>query len=219
MSEGGMDMPFRVNTGRLFHATAMDRPMTRGFKTTVIFMLILYGMGIIMGALACAALPKSVLIQVTHQVLVQLQTFPWSPVTLNITPAFAAALVSVGLVLLFWLLGQSAVGSPFIIGLLFLRGAILGCGLVFGILALGFHGALFDLLAVMPWNILTAGGIVLAASASHMMTQPLRSMGLSQVPKNAYIAFCTLHVLSAILCLTSGWIETILVPRIWALVG
>ncbi len=125
--------------------------------------------------------------------------------------AFWDAFYGMLFVVLFWVLGHIPIATPLIVLILFLRAFSLGLAMTGMIYAFGLQGAGFDLLGLLPWNILSGGAVVLSASvATHYMRQPLYDRAPAM---RRYLAYCALHGMSIGLVFLSGWLQVQVMER------
>lgn len=132
----------------------------------------------------------------------------------GLTTSYQDAAVSVGIVLILWLLGQSPIGGGLATIIVFLRAASLGMGLSLVPAVYGWRGAGFDLLAVVPWNILTAGACIVAGSAAGLYARRVRKERGEQFSVRLYMLYCAVHLLCVTVVLCGGWLEATTVNRV-----
>ena len=68
--------------------------------------------------------------------------------------------------LLIWLLGIIVLGIPLVIGIVILRGFVIGFTVGFLVNELGFKGFVFSILAILPQNIFVIPGIIIISAIS-----------------------------------------------------
>ncbi len=127
------------------------------------------------------------------------------------------ALVGVGIVWLLWLAGHSPAGGGLSTVVVFLRAASLGLALALVPAVYGLRGAGFDLLAVLPWNILTAGACVVAGTAAALYARQVRRNSGGPFSVRLYTLYCAVYLLCVAAVLCGGWLEAVTAGRVAAL--
>jgi hypothetical protein len=128
--------------------------------------------------------------------------------------AYYDALIGLVSVALIWIFAQTAVARLALPAVLGGWGALAGLGSAMLVVALGPPGIWIDLLAVLPWNILAAGGLSAAAIHAHVrlpwwhapVDGVARARALAQVTM-----VCTVVVWLIVL---AGWAQARLSP-VW----
>jgi len=185
---------FRANTG----------PPLAGLRRLLFRFAVAYAAVAVTSAVSLAFIPtvSKTLIEVTHTAIINVlgsQGVPWWQTT--------DVVQGMLLLLLMWV-GAELPGFP--VGFLLthmawvVRAVVSGLGLGAIIGAFGWRGVVFDLLALGPWNILTGGGLLLAAVASiHLQ----RSVRRGASPPASWV-FGALYIGAGLLILASGFVES-----------
>ncbi|MCY0902343.1 MAG: hypothetical protein OWU32_09205 [Firmicutes bacterium] len=186
---------FRANTG----------PPLKGLRRLVLRFTVAYAAVTVIAAVSLAFFPKlsSPLIQVT-QAAVQSVSGSQGASWWQTTDVVEGLL----LLLLMWVaseLPRFPVGFLLTHAIWIVRAAVAGLGLGATIGAFGWRGAVFDLLALGPWNILTGGAVLLGTAASVQLNRFAVSRGAS--PAVSW-AFGALYVAAGLLILASGFLES-----------
>ncbi len=166
----------------------------------------------LVGVIGYFALPAWMRYDVATNIVVLIHALHSNAVVHSIgKAAFWDAFYGMLFILLFWVLGHIPIATPLIVFFLFLRALSLGLAITGMIYAFGLQGAGFDLLGVLPWNILSGGAVVLSASVA---TQFTRQQLFSRAPAmRRYLAYCALHSMSISILFLSGWLQVQVMER------
>lgn len=170
----------------------------------------------IVGIILYFALPAWMRNDVATNIMVLVHALRVNVVAQSIgTAAFWDAFYGMLFILLFWVLGHIPIATPIVILVLFLRSLSLGLAITGMVYAFGLKGAGFDLLGILPWNILSGGAVVLSAS---MATLYARQQLFNRAPVvRRYLAYCALHSMSIVLIFFSGWVQVQVMERALAI--
>ena len=205
---------------RMFHARSPAAETGTALRLSLTFYGIVYLVGVAVGVCLFLSLPPAL----RHGLQVQLQGAFAAPGTHaagasgagGIAAGYQDAAVTVGIVLVLWLVGQSPVGGGLAAIILFLRAASLGLGLTLVPTVYGWRGAGFDLLAVVPWNILAAGACIVAGAAAGVYARRVRRDRGEHYSVRLYAVYCGVQLLCAAAVLCGGWLESATAGRVAA---
>lgn len=205
---------------RMFHARNPGSETSATLRQALTFYAIVYLVGIAIGVCLFLALPSPLrqsLQSELRSALVALGAHAGNPAGAHgLSAGYQDAAASVGIVLILWLVGQSPVGGGLAAIILFLRAASLGLGLTLVPTVYGWRGAGFDLLAVVPWNILAAGASIIAGSAAGVYARRVRRDRAEHYSVRWYTVYCGVQVLCAAAVLCGGWLESTTASRVAA---
>lgn len=122
---------------------------------------------------------------------------------------------------LLWLLGAFAFGWPFIGGILFLRGLVLGFAVAFLVLQEGMRGLWLAVAAVLPPSLLAVPALLLLGlgAAAFSLGRWQRQQGLGRRNARAWLAYALLGALCALALAAASLMEGYLSPYLVALVA
>lgn len=205
-------MPARFAAARF--RSRIDVPTGNAWRTPVFFAA-LYVTGALCGAISLLWFPASLAHAVSSGFYEAAQSLQNSvAATLAAKTELAVECV---LLLLVWIGAQLPLlplGGPLLIGVCFLRSAAEGLCLSELLLRFGWRGAGFDLLAMVPWNILTGGGFVLACSVGYLHARRLHGTSRSRLGLRWWIAFHSAFLCALALCVGAMWVEGTLSPPV-----
>ena len=187
---------------------AKSDPIQPSFAAkTAVFYALLYGCGIVFGVIAYFALPQWMRDNLATQITSLIQTMRMSVVHHTDTglSAFMDAVYGALIILFFWMAGHIPIGTPFLVFGTFLRAVSLGLALTGTINAFGLSGAEFDLLGVIPWNILTGVAVVVSATVSSLYIHQGRGSGGFAAKR--YTVYCTAHIMCTGLVMLAGMLQ------------
>ncbi len=199
---------------RMFQARSPAGETGAALRQSLAFYGIVYLVGVAVGVCLFLSLPAPL----RHALQSQLQTalVAFGTHSAGLSAGYQDAAVSVGIVVVLWLVGQSPVGGGLAAVILFLRAASLGLGLTLVPTVYGWRGAGFDLLAVVPWNILAAGACIVAASAAGVYARRVRRDRGERYSVRLYTVYCGVQLLCAAVVLCGGWLESATAGRVAA---
>ncbi|NLM38917.1 MAG: stage II sporulation protein M [Firmicutes bacterium] len=116
---------------------------------------------------------------------------------------------------LIWLLGLTVIGAPLVLGIVFLRGFVLGFTVGFMIDQMHFRGIILSLISVLPHNLLAVPAVLLAAGgALSFSASALKTLvGVSRESIYGKFAQTTgLAALSACLLVLAAAVELYITP-------
>jgi stage II sporulation protein M len=115
-----------------------------------------------------------------------------------------------------WLLGIIVIGVPLVMGIVMLRGFIIGFTVGFLVNELGFKGFVFSILAILPQNIFVIPGIIIISAIS--ISFSLKTIKNKINRKNRYnftaelIRYSLITVSLSILLILGSLIEAYITP-------
>lgn len=126
----------------------------------IFFVLMVFIAGVVFGALAIRTLNA----EAKQELVGHLSTF-FNGLAGKLSQPYQAdpqgtIWLNIKMVAIFWLLGLSTVGMPFIPVIIFLRGFVLGFTVGFLVNELGFRGLIFGIVSVLPQNLIIVPAIV-----------------------------------------------------------
>lgn len=127
---------------------------------------LLFGMGIVFGALTVNNLGQAERLNLLSYLRAFLRDFDTTVPVQNAVLAREAVWSNLKTLAFLFLLGITAVGSPFILLVVFTRGFVLGFTVGFLVKQLLFRGFLFALISVVPHNLLMIPALLAAAVAN-----------------------------------------------------
>lgn len=181
-------------------------------------LLILFAMGIGFGALATQSLSQAQRSDLSQYVTSVLATLAKNSPTLAHRSELAwngltdSILKTTGLT---WLLGLTVIGAPLVLGIVFLRGFVLGFTIGFIIEELYIKGLILSLSSVLPHNLVAVPAVILAAGgALSFSASALKTLlGLSKESiYGQFAATTTLAVISACLLALATVVEIYITP-------
>ncbi|MCI0184109.1 hypothetical protein [Sulfoacidibacillus ferrooxidans] len=195
-----------VRKAHSFKTSYTLRPLFTEGMHLLVFMSVLYAVGFVIGLVIYYSFPTSLqngFIVRIHEAIVSLLTG-------STVPHVVITESTVELLLLFflWIFAQTSVGTPFIVGLLFLRAVSAGLTFLAIMVAFGLRGFGFDLLAIAPSNILTGGSFILAATVGLLLIRHSRKGGKSTFGYPVWVAYHGAVLVAAVVLLCSGKLET-----------
>lgn len=116
---------------------------------------------------------------------------------------------------LMWLLGLTVIGAPVVLGIVFLRGFVLGFTIGFMIDQLHFKGIILSLISVLPHNLLAVPAILLAAGGALIFAASALKTLLGVSRESIYCKFAqatALAALSACLLVLAAAVELYITP-------
>lgn len=208
--QGGDDMARQV--------TGTIRTHLRRRSATYVFLLVVLIMGSVSGAFAVKTLSPEQNDELTSYIQGFLQAFPVVQSGDSLTGARLSFLSNIGKTIgLMWLLGLSVLGAPFILGLVFLRGFVLGFTVAFMVQEMVFKGIALAMASVIPHNLLMVPAIILAGGASFSFSWRALQTLLGRRDINMYRQFLDTALLIALACGLMGLaalIEAYVTPRL-----
>lgn len=205
-------MPALFRAAQTFRARGNPKQWYGKAARAGVFLGSLYSTGAVGGALSYAALPPSVRELLLAQVTASIRAVRAAPTGFG-SGAFAEAFAELVLLLILWLVGQSIIGRPAIAIIVTLRGLSLGLALVLLVAMGGYGGLWLDLLGVLPSNILTAGGLLLGASAGFLMAGKTH-VDRARISVPTWILYHTAFLLAMAFLLGAGLFEMATIPRL-----
>lgn len=184
-------------------------------------LLVLFAMGIGFGAVATQSLSQSQRADLSDYVATVFSSL--SQTGSGVTGPFASAelalqgltdnvLKTTGLM---WLLGLTVIGAPFVLGVVFLRGFVLGFTVGFIVDELYLKGMVISLSSVLPHNLLAVPAIIIAAGgALSFSASALKTLlGLSKESiYGQFVVTTGLAVVSACLLALAAAVEVYITP-------
>ncbi|MCY0877046.1 MAG: hypothetical protein OWT28_12380 [Firmicutes bacterium] len=180
-----------------------------------VFFAALFVTGVFCGAVSIVWFPSSLAEMVARgfdQAVPLLQNTASAVTSARTELAFACVLL-----LIVWLASQLPllpIGGLLLTGVCFVRGASVGLCISELFVQFGWRGAGFDLLALVPWNILTGGGLVLACSVGYAHARRLRRLSLRQVEARWWFTFHGAFLFALALSIAAMWVEGTLSPPV-----
>ncbi|MHB1684056.1 MAG: stage II sporulation protein M [Bacilli bacterium] len=196
---------------RLFKPRVNTKEVYRRALRTALFFAVFYMAGVVIGLVLPLTVPhwmQSDLSQAVQRALAQNTHIPET-----VSSAFANAALQVGIIVLIWLLGQSPSGFPIVSLLLFLRAVSGGLAFSLVVSAVGWRGIGIDLLALLPSNILFAGGFIIAATAATMMIQRLYRSELGSPRERVWVLYHSFFTVAVLAALLGGMLGVVVMPR------
>ncbi len=212
-------MPLLPQRKAKFRTPTEAQPRRAPLGHTFLFMSVLYGTAVLIGFVLYFALNNSLRTMVLMNFRAGLAAFLYMGNIGGLSAAYNESWYNIVFLIITWVVGQSTIGAPIIVLLLFIRGLSLGFALSLTVLVDGLHGAIFDLIGIMPWNILIMGAFIVAASISYLFTRELRTIGFARMSAGLLAAYSGVYVICVGLVLLAGWVEFLIVPRIFAWLG
>lgn len=198
-------MPARLGAARFQSHVAKSGHLR---SPLFIFFAALYGAGFFCGAVSLLFFSAPV----TRALSLSFQQA--GPLLLHYATASSSAhtefIIECLLLLIVWVASQLPVfplGGLLLTGVCFLRAATVGLCASELLGQFGWRGAGFDLLALLPWNILTGGGIVLACAVGYAHARRLRKMSASQIGSLWWLTFHGAYVGALGLLICATWLE------------
>ncbi len=204
-------------SARIFKPRANVRAKYQQALRTVLFFTVFYMAGILIGLVLPLSIPHWMETALSQSVHAALASSAWPPET--VSAAFSNAALQVGMIVLIWLLGQSPSGIPLLSLLLFLRAV--SCGLAFSLVvsADGWRGIGIDLLALLPSNILFAGGFIIAVAAAAMMTRRLYRTAAGSPREGVWALYHAVLAAAMLMTLLGGMLGAVVIPRVLGLLA
>ncbi|MHB1627533.1 MAG: stage II sporulation protein M [Bacilli bacterium] len=202
---------------RIFKPRANARAKLQQAVRTALFFAVFYAAGVLIGLVLPLSVPHWMQTALSQSVHAALTSRAWPPET--VSAAFSNAALQVGMIALIWLLGQSPSGIPLLSLLLFLRAV--SCGAAFSLIvgADGWRGVGIDLLALLPSNILFAGGFIIAAAAAAMMTRRLYRTAAGSPRERVWALYHAVLAAAMVMALLGGMLGTVVIPRVLGLLA
>ncbi|MDT8901088.1 stage II sporulation protein M [Anaeroselena agilis] len=199
--------------------------MNEYFRANIVayfFMILIFVIGVAVGALAVKALPEDQKLELIGYLKVFFQGLVQSPGVVD-TPALfsTVALSSVKTIGLIWLLGFTVVGIPFVLFIIFTRGFVIGFTVGFLINEYIMKGLAFALASVLPHNFfavpaLLAAGVAATSFSMMLVRRKQRAKVNILYESVGYTVFCLLMLA---LMLAAAVIEVYISPVFMKLVA
>ncbi|MGI6149058.1 MAG: stage II sporulation protein M [Firmicutes bacterium] len=116
---------------------------------------------------------------------------------------------------LMWLLGLTVIGAPFVLGIVFLRGFVLGFTISFIIDELQMKGMLLSISSVLPHNLVVVPAVILAAGGALSFAASALKTLLGLTKESIYGQFAVstgLALVSACLLAVAAVVEVFITP-------
>lgn len=174
----------------------------------LLYFAALYGAGIVAGMVAFLALPtdlRGALAQSVHtaaQAVARTHYYAYAERLEVIQNTF--------FLLLLWLGAQLPalpLGAPLLYACFFIRAASVGACASALIAVFGWRGAGFDLLALIPWNILSAVGFIIAVAAGLAHHRKMRKADITGITVSWWWQFHGLFMAALFILIGAGDIE------------
>ncbi|MBX6395604.1 MAG: stage II sporulation protein M [Alicyclobacillaceae bacterium] len=122
-----------------------------------------------------------------------------------------AAAVHLKWVAFIWIFGLSIVGMPFIVGLVFLKGFVIGFSIAFFVEKYAWPGFFVSMAGMLPQNLLAVPALMACATAGLAFSFDLFRKGFSNQIRTALVRHLTLYsslvLLTAVVLMVSAGIE------------
>ena len=119
-------------------------------------------------------------------------------------------------ILIIWVLGAIVIGAPLIIGVILLRGFVIGFTVGFLLSELGFKGFFFSLLAVLPQNIFILPGLIIISVFSIKFAIVTIKSKVRKIYRFNYISelfnYSTSVLMLSTIIIIGGFIEAYITP-------
>ncbi|MEW6242772.1 MAG: stage II sporulation protein M [Bacillota bacterium] len=204
------------------HIRATSVGWTVNFRENIgiyIFILMVFIIGIVLGAMAMKSLDYGQKAELFSYVSLFVRGLVEG--TGVKSPGFGqVALSHVKTSALLWVLGLSVVGMPVVAAVIFMRGFILGFTVGFLAMEMGWRGMLFAAVSVFPQNILAVPVALAAATWSVSFSWFLVRRRRSPDPLLPEIfRYTVLCAMAAAVLLVAGMVETYISPALMKLVS
>lgn len=177
------------------------------------FILLIFAVGVVMGALAVKTLP----VEQKTELIGYLRIF-FSGIGVEINNGhdmlFSVLLNHAKTVVIMWILGFTIVGIPFVLFILFTRGFIIGFTVGFLVNEYVMKGLLFALVAVLPHNFFAVPAVlVTAVAATHFSLLLVRKRTRNKVNLlYEAISYSSLCFFMLALMMIAGLVEVYISP-------
>lgn len=179
--------------------------------------------GVSVGALASGALADSQKAELSSHLGVYLRGLGNDLTTLDSGAMLRqSALTYLKLSLILWALGATVVAAPLVLGVVFVRGFVIGFAVAFLAQELGWQGVAFATVAVWPQNILAVPGIVGAGAAALSYAGQVASRRMRRKRTGDGEDLLTYTVITAVFVAVlgiSGLVEAYISPALMRLVA
>ncbi|MEW6308191.1 MAG: stage II sporulation protein M [Bacillota bacterium] len=179
--------------------------------------------GVSVGALASGALADSQKAELSSHLGVYLHGLGNDLTTLDSGAMLRqSALTYLKLSIILWALGATVVAAPLVLGVVFVRGFVIGFAVAFLAQELGWQGVAFATVAVWPQNILAVPGIVGAGAAALSYAGQVASRRMRRKRTGDGEDLLTYTVITAVFVAVlgiSGLVEAYISPALMRLVA
>ena len=187
------------------------------------FMILIFVIGIVIGAMAVKALPDDQKIELVGYLRVFFQGLAEQPAGIGNTQSLLASVMgnNIKIIGIMWLLGFTIVGIPFVLFMVCLRGFVIGFTVGFLVNEYVMKGLLFAIVAVLPHNFLAVPAILatgVAATTFSLMLVRRKHNNKDNLFYNsiAYSVFCLAML---VIMLGAALIEVFVSPVFMKLVA
>lgn len=175
-------------------------------------MTVLYLVGAVVGVLVFVSLPYSLRHVLVKPIVATLPTL--TTVLRHPGVSYANAFISALAIVAIWIMGQAMGGQVMTSIIVWLRACSVGFAMAAIAYVEGLRGAGFDLLGILPWNILSAGGFIIAASAVRILHQEMVTRDQPQVRSRSFFLYSMACAVGIWLTYAGGFIESVWEPRV-----
>ncbi|TWH48959.1 stage II sporulation protein M [Sporomusa sp. KB1] len=206
---------------KLFRRNAAD--YIRANIVAYFFMILIFVIGIVIGAMAVKTLPDEQKIELVGYLRVFFQGLTEQPSGIGTTQSLLTSVIGNNsrLIGIMWLLGFTIVGIPFVLFMVCLRGFVIGFTVGFLVNEYVMKGLLFAIVAVLPHNFLAVPAILatgVAATTFSLMLVRRKHHSKDNLLYNsiAYSVFCLAML---VIMLGAALIEVFVSPVFMKLVA
>ncbi|MBP2634204.1 MAG: spoIIM [Firmicutes bacterium] len=197
----------------------LRRNIVEYFRANIVayfFMVLIFIIGIVIGAMAVRTLPDEQKIELVGYLQVFLQGLTEQPSKVVDTSLLLANAIgnNTKIIAIMWLLGFTIVGIPFVLFLICLRGFVIGFTVGFLVNEYVMKGLLFAIVAVLPHNFLAVPAILatgVAATTFSLMLVKRKAKTKDSLFYNS-IAYSILCLAMLIVMLAAAFIEVYVSP-------
>jgi stage II sporulation protein M len=197
----------------------LRRNIVEYFRANIVayfFMILIFIIGIVIGAMAVRTLPDEQKVELVGYLQVFLQGLVEQPVKISDTSLLLANVIgnNTKIIAIMWLLGFTIVGIPFVLFLVCLRGFVIGFTVGFLVNEYVMKGLLFAIVAVLPHNFLAIPAILatgVAATTFSLMLVKRKPKTKDSLFYNS-IAYSVLCLAMLIVMLAAAFIEVYVSP-------
>ncbi len=180
------------------------------------FMILIFIIGIVIGAMAVRTLPEDQKVELVSYLQVFLQGLAEQPVGIGDTSSLLTSTIwnNCKIITIMWLLGFTIVGIPFVLFLVCLRGFVIGFTVGFLVNEYVMKGLLFAIVAVLPHNFLAIPAILatgVAATTFSLMLVRRKHKNKDNLFYNS-IAYSILCFIMMMIMLVAALIEVYVSP-------
>ena len=180
------------------------------------FMILIFIIGIVIGAMAVRTLPDEQKVELVGYLQVFLQGLADQSINIGDTSSLLANVIgsNAKIIAIMWLLGFTIVGIPFVLFLVCLRGFVIGFTVGFLVNEYVMKGLLFAIVAVLPHNFLAVPAILatgVAATTFSLMLVKRKPKTKDNLFFNS-IAYSVLCFAMLLVMLAAAFIEVYVSP-------